>query len=155
MLGDAPELRKLLEPLVEDLGYELVLVELAGSGQRTLRLFVDAPGGIMLDDCETVSRNVSALLDVDDPIAGKYVLEVSSPGLERPLVRIEHFQRFVGERVKVRLLRHHLGRKRFTGTLSEADDDGIVVEVDGEAYEITYSDIESAKLAPEFRDLQI
>jgi len=150
MLGDSPELRRLLEPLVEDLGYELVLVELVGGGGRTLRLYIDAPGGVMLEDCESVSRQVSAQLDVEDPIAGEYNLEVSSPGLERPLVKREHFERFVGERVKVRLHQANLGRKRLTGILSEADSDGVVVEMDGEAYELVYSDIESARLAPDF-----
>jgi ribosome maturation factor RimP len=150
MLGDSSELRKLLEPLVEDLGYELVLVELVGGNGRTLRLFIDAPGGVMLEDCESTSRQVSAHLDVDDPISGQYNLEVSSPGLERPLVKDEHFIRFVGERVKIRLYRANLGRKRITGILSEADSNGVVVDVDGEAYELVYTDIESARLAPEF-----
>jgi ribosome maturation factor RimP len=154
MVDDSPQLRKLLEPVVEDLGYELVLVELVGTGQRTLRLYIDAPGGVNLDDCEQVSRNVSAMLDVDDPIAGTYSLEVSSPGLERPLVREAHFRNHVGERVKIRLAREVLGRKRFTGTLAEVIDGGVVVEVDGEPYELSYDDIESARLAPEFQGLR-
>src|SRR5690606_14779876 len=103
-------MRVLLEPVVEDLGYELVLVELVGSGQRTLRLYIDAPGGVNLDDCESVSRQVSAVLDVDDPIAGAYTLEVSSPGIERPLVREDHFRSHVGERVRIRLMKNLLGR---------------------------------------------
>ena len=150
MLGDSPHLRALLEPLVDDLGYELVLVELVGSSPRTLRLYIDAPGGVLLDDCETVSRNVSALLDVDDPVSGAYNLEVSSPGLDRPLVFPDHFRRFVGERVKIKLHRHHLGRKRFTGTMIKVDDDQVVVEVDGEQFELAFDEIESARLAPEF-----
>lgn len=153
-VDDSPELRKLLEPVVEDLGYELLLVELIGSGQRTLRLYIDAPGGVNLDDCESVSRNVSAVLDVDDPIAGAYNLEVSSPGIERPLVREAHFQDHLGQRVKVRLHRSNLGRRRFTGVLTDVVDGGIVVEVDGEPYELAYDDIESARLAPEFQGLQ-
>ncbi|KAA3621489.1 MAG: ribosome maturation factor RimP [Proteobacteria bacterium] len=154
MVDDSPELRKLLEPVVEDLGYELLLVELVGSGQRTLRLYVDAPGGVNLDDCEMVSRNVSAVLDVDDPIAGAYNLEVSSPGIERPLVRESHFRDHVGERVKIRLIKNVLGRKRFTGMLTEVIDGAVVVEVDGEPYELAYDDIESARLAPEFQGPQ-
>jgi ribosome maturation factor RimP len=150
-LEDSPQLRKLLEPGVEDLGYELLLVELVGSGQRTLRLFIDAPGGVNLDDCETVSRHVSAVLDVEDPIAGAYNLEVSSPGIERPLVREAHFREHVGERVKVRLIRNLLGRKRFTGVLTQVVEGGVVVVVDGEPYELAYDDIESARLAPELR----
>ena len=153
MLGDASELRNLLEPVVEDLGYELVLIELAGNRTKVLRLYIDAPGGVLLDDCEQVSRNVSAYLDVEDPISGQYTLEVSSPGIDRPLVKPEHFQRFVGERVKVKLMSHHMGRKRFTGQLVAAqdqDDDeaGIVVEVDGEPYQFTYDEIDNARLDP-------
>ncbi len=144
-------MRQLLEPVVTDLGYELLLIELIGSGQRILRLYIDAPGGVNLDDCELVSRNVSAVLDVDDPIAGAYNLEVSSPGIERPLVRDEHFRRHVGERVKVRLMKNISGRKRFTGVLTRVVDGGVVVEVDGETYEFAYDDIESARLAPDFR----
>lgn len=142
-------MRALLEPVVEDLGYELVLVELVGSGQRTLRLYIDAPGGVNLDDCESVSRQVSAVLDVDDPIAGAYTLEVSSPGIERPLVREDHFRSHVGERVKVRLMKNLLGRKRFTGILTEVGSGTVVVEVDGEPYELAIEDMESARLAPE------
>ncbi|MFT5114467.1 MAG: ribosome maturation factor RimP [Parasphingorhabdus sp.] len=154
MLGDALELRKLLEPVVEDLGYELVLVELTGGGSKVLRLYIDAPGGVLLVDCQQVSRSVSAQLDVEDPITGNYSLEVSSPGLDRPLVKPEHFQRFIGQRVKVRVSRHHLGRRRFTGVLCDAGEiadgsAGIVVEVDGEEYEFTYDEIENARLDPE------
>ena len=151
MVEGSPQLRQLLEPVVEDLGYELVLVELVGSGPRTLRLYIDAPGGVNVDDCESVSRQVSALLDVDDPISGAYSLEVSSPGIERPLVRDAHFRSHVGERVKVRLITNVMGRKRFTGVLTQVVDGGVVVEVDGEPYELAFDEIESARLAPEFR----
>ncbi len=154
MVDDSPQLRRLLEPVVADLGYELLLIELVGSGPRILRLYIDAPGGVNLDDCELVSRNVSAALDVDDPIQGAYNLEVSSPGIERPLTRDDHFRTHVGERVKVRLVKNVLGRKRFTGVLTQVVDGGVIVEVDGEPYELAYDDIESARLAPEFRGLQ-
>ncbi len=155
MLGDSQELRKLLEPVVEALGFELVLIEIAGGGSKTLRLFIDAPGGVMLEDCESVSRQVSAELDVEDPISGQYHLEVSSPGLERPLVKTEHFIRFVGERVKIKLTQHHLGRKRVTGVLTDADDTGVVVDVDGEAYELGYAEMDTAKLAPLFNNAEV
>lgn len=151
MVEDSPQLRQLLEPVVENLGYELVMVELVGSAPRTLRLYIDAPGGVNVDDCESVSRHVSASLDVEDPIVGTYSLEVSSPGIERPLVRDAHFRNHVGERVKVRLATSVLGRKRFTGVLTQVVDGGVIVEVDGEPYELAYDDIESARLAPDFR----
>ena len=91
------ELGKLLEPTVERLGYELIDLELRlGGRQGMVRLFIDKPDGIDLDDCERVSRAVSALLDVEDPVPVNYNLEVSSPGLDRKLTKVEHLQRFVG-----------------------------------------------------------
>ena len=113
------ELGKLLEPTVERLGYELIDLELRlGGRQGMVRLFIDKPDGIDLDDCERVSRAVSALLDVEDPVPGNYNLEVSSPGLDRKLTKVEHFQRFVGETLKVELRFPIAGRRRFRGTLA-------------------------------------
>ena len=145
---DNSVIRKLLEPVVEDMGYELVMVELTGSpsGGQVLRAFIDAPGGILLEDCEQVSRQVSAILDVEDPIKGEYSLEVSSPGVDRPLVRPEHFHRFQGSQVKVLMREACLGRRRFTGFLTEAGSEFAVVEVDGEAYELSYQGMEKANL---------
>lgn len=141
-------IRNLIEPVVEDMGYELVLVELTGSqsGGQVLRAYIDAPGGIVLDDCEQVSKQISAMLDVEDPIKGEYTLEVSSPGLERPLAKPEHFMRFLGSRVRLQTRSLHLGRRRFTGTLTEATDETCCIEVDGETYELPYRDIDKANL---------
>ncbi len=141
-------IRDLIEPVIEDMGYELVLVEMTGdsSGGQILRAYIDAPGGILLEDCEQVSKQVSAMLDVEDPIKGEYSLEVSSPGLERPLVKPEHFIRFRGSRVKVLTRSAHLGRRRFTGLLTEAGEQTFCVDVDGEDYELPYSDIDKANL---------
>ena len=142
-------LTDLLEPAIENMGYELVHLEIAGRGSSAvLRIYIDAPGGIQLDDCESVSRHVSALLDVEDPLAGSYVLEVSSPGLDRPLVKPVHFQQFLGDRARIIMATHILGRRRFTGQMVHADDETVVVEVDGESYELPYKDIESARLEP-------
>ncbi len=149
--GGVSELRRLLEPGTEALGYELLEIELGGSGrQRVLRVYIDAPGGITVDDCEFVSRQLSAVLDVEDPIAGQYTLEVSSPGIERPLVRREHFERFLGERVQVSTRGYHLGRRRFLGELRQVDEADITVEVDGEVYVLPMADIEKARLKPEY-----
>ena len=99
----SPEIARLLEPSISALGYELVAVELAGSGpDRVLRVYIDHPDGITVDDCADASRQVSAVLDVEDPISGSYVLEVSSPGLDRPLVKVADFERFKGSLVKLR-----------------------------------------------------
>jgi ribosome maturation factor RimP len=146
MLGDAIELRSLLEPLVERMGYELVHVTMVNSRTRVLRMFIDAPGGITVDDCARVSRRVGDVLDVEDTVDGEYTLEVSSPGLNRPLVKKEHFEQVRGKNVSIQLQSLHVGRKKFLGSLIEADKDAVVVEVDGELYELFYRDMQKANL---------
>ncbi len=147
MTGD--ELAKLLEPSVERLGYELADLEVRLGGKGGLiRVFIDKPEGIDLDDCEKVSRAVSALLDVEDPVPGNYNLEVSSPGLDRKLTKVEHFQRFEGETVKVQMRFPIEGRRRFRGTLVSSDDENIVVEVDGESHSLPLKTIDTARLVP-------
>lgn len=147
----AEKLRTLLEPSVEDLGYELLHIEQGSQGnQNVLRFYIDAPGGIQVDDCEAVSRQLSAILDVEDPINTKYLLEVSSPGLNRPLVRPEHFRKYLGEKARILMHTHVLGRRRFTGQMLEANDMTVVLEVDGESYELPYEDMETAQLEPVF-----
>ncbi|MBT8081158.1 MAG: ribosome maturation factor RimP [Gammaproteobacteria bacterium] len=143
------ELAKLLEPTITRMGYELVDLEarLAGKG-GLVRLYIDKPDGIDLDDCEKVSLAVSALLDVEDPVPGNYNLEVSSPGLDRKLTKVEHFQRFAGETVKVQMRFPIDGRRRFRGTLVTSDEDNIVVEVDGEPYRLPLKTIDTARLVP-------
>ena len=149
MLGDAIELRSLLEPVVERLGYELVHVTLGGSKTRMLRMFVDAPGGVTVDDCERVSRQVSDVLDVEDMVEGEYTLEVSSPGQDRPLVKQEHFEQAQGKDVSIRMQSLHLGRRKFRGSLLEVRNDTVLVEVDGEPYELLYSEMQRANLVSE------
>jgi len=146
VLGDAIELRPLLEPVVERLGYELIHVTLGGSKTKALRMYIDAPGGITVDDCERVSRKVSDVLDVEDFIDSEYTLEVSSPGLDRPLVKKEHFEQVQGKDVSIRMQGLHLGRRKFRGSLLEVHSDAILVEVDGEAYELLYSEMQRANL---------
>lgn len=151
MRGGRAGLRALLEPTVIGLGYELVDVELAqDGGESVLRVYIDHPDGITVDDCGKVSRQLSALLDVEDPIAGNYNLEISSPGLDRPLVRREDFERFAGEMVKVKMHQPVLGRRNFSGRLVGVQGDMIVVEVDKESYDLRLDDIERARLVPSF-----
>ena len=148
MTGD--ELAKLLEPTVERLGYELADLEVRLGGKGGMvRVFIDKPEGIDLDDCEKVSLAVSALLDVEDPVPGNYSLEVSSPGLDRKLTKIEHFQRFEGETVKVQMRFPIEGRRRFRGTLVSSNDENIVLEVDGESHSLPLKTIDTARLVPE------
>ena len=140
----------LLTPLVEGLGYELWELEYsAGRGNGFLRLYIDAAAGIALDDCERVSRAVSEVLDAEDPIPGQYTLEVSSPGLERPLRTAEHFARFVGETVSVETVQAIEGRRRFKGALTAAGAGTVEVEVDGRRWTLPISGIRKAHLAPQ------
>ena len=146
----ADELARLLEPSIERLGYEMADLEVKLGGRGgVVRVFIDHPDGISLDDCEKVSLAVSALLDVEDPLPGHYDLEVSSPGLDRKLTKTEHFQRFTGETVKVQMRFPIEGRKRFRGTLLSTDDENIVVEVDGETHTLPMGTIDTARLVPE------
>ena len=140
---------ELVEPLLGQLGYELVELEYAPSrGHAQLRIFIDQPAGVGIEDCERVSHEVSGLLDVEDPIPTAFTLEVSSPGHDRVLRTPEHFQRFVGSRVKVELSVPREARKRYTGMLTATGADGIQLEVDGEGVGIRFEEIAKARLAP-------
>ena len=142
------ELIALIEPMVERLGFELVELEYgAGRGHSLLRLFIDREGGVTVDDCTRVSREASALLDVEDPIPTAYTLEVSSPGFDRLLRTRAHFGRFVGSRVFVELKEPRAGRRRYTGTLLTVDEAGIALEVDREHVAVAFDEIGKARLA--------
>jgi len=149
MLKD--KLLELLMPEIESLGYELVELDVpAPGGVGVLRIYIDRDEGIGLDDCERVSHRVSGVLDVEDPIPGQYVLEVSSPGLDRPLRIEEHFRRQVGRVVKIVLEPGRPGRRRYKGKIVAVDGGLLEIEVDGEGVTLPLSDIESARLVPEF-----
>lgn len=163
MVGDLAavplRLKNLLEPPIEALGYELVHIEFAGdenrAGSQVLRVYIDAPGGIQVNDCASVSRQLSAVLEVEEAAIANYVparysLEVSSPGINRPLVKPAHFARFVGHRAKIVLNSARGERRKFTGELKEVDARRVVLEVDGECYELSHDDIDTARLAPKF-----
>ena len=144
-------IEQIVESVASTLGYEVVKVDFVPQQKSSiLRVYIDSENGIQIEDCEKVSRQISAVMDVEDPIAGHYTLEVSSPGIDRPLVKPEHFERFCGQRVKVSTHNLYLGRKRFTGQLTQVNDAGIVVEVDGEAYDLPFNDINNAKLCPQW-----
>lgn len=143
------ELTRLLEPAVERLGYELSDLEFRIGGRDGLiRVYIDKPEGVGLADCETVSRQISAVLDVEDPLPGHYVLEVSSPGLDRKLTKPAHFQRFLGSDVKVKLRFPVAGRRNFRGKLTAASEEKIEVEVDAQSHSLPLATIESARLIP-------
>ena len=142
-------LDEILEDSIDSYGYELVHLELVGREKsRVLRLYIDAPGGVTLDDCVFVSQQVSRLLDVEDPIEGNYSLEVSSPGIERPLAKREHFEQVIGERIEVSTLVKSNGRKKFLGQLLEVAGPNLIVEVEDGAVTIDMTNIRRARLKP-------
>lgn len=137
----------LIEPLVESKGFELIKLDYASGKQGKLNLYIDREGGVTIDHCELISSAVSDLLDYHDPISHAYTLEVSSPGLERPLTKKKHFERFTGEKVKVKTSEEIGGRKNFSGTLGGIRDDSIIIELeDGDEVEIPLNLINRANL---------
>ena len=145
------ELTQLLMPVVADLGLECLGVEYSPShGNGLVRVYIDAPQrAVTVDDCEAVSRQVSATLDVNDPIQGRYTLEVSSPGLDRPLYTPAQFARFVGSEAKVELNLPLNGRRRFQGPIKSVEGATIVLEQDGVDVAIAAGNIQKAKLVPD------
>lgn len=143
----------LVEPLLSNLGYELVELEFGGGrGAGTLRIYIDRAEGVGIEDCERISREISALLDVHDPIPTAYRLEVSTPGLDRVLRRPAHFARFAGARIEVELAAPRDGRRRYTGRLAQAGASGIELTVDGVQVQLDYAEIYRARLVPEWPD---
>ena len=138
----------LIEPLLMQLGYELVELEFVPGRGGSLRIFIDRPEGIGIGDCERVSREVSALLDVEDPIPTAYSLEVSSPGDDRVLRIPAHYARFTGSRVLVELVAPRDGRRRYTGVMQEVSATGVALEVDRQSVDVPFGEIAKARLAP-------
>ena len=148
-------LTAMIEPLVNDLGYELVLLEYNPyRGSAALQVYIDAVGGITLGDCERVSREIEGVLDVEDPIPQGYRLEVSSPGLDRPLVKPAHFERFAGSMARVQLvapLEGGSGRRKYQGVLRGMQGDNVVLETDDAGkVELALPQIERARLVPDY-----
>lgn len=145
------ELTALIEPVVTGLGLELWGVDMIVQGRnKTLCIYIERESGVGVEDCEAVSRQISSLFDVEDPIAGEYTLEVSSPGLDRPLFKAEHYARFIGETVKIKLRQAFDGRRNYRGLLRAVENDEVFVEVDGEEYILPIETIEKANIVPRF-----
>lgn len=138
----------LLEPTIESMGYELVHLELVRAKTVTVRLYIDKPDGVGLSDCEAVSVQVSGIMDVEDPIQSEYSLEVSSPGWDRPLSKLEHYERFMGERAVLQLSMPMQGRRKFTGEITAVNGREIELLVDGKAVSIDFDQIEKGRLSP-------
>jgi len=144
-------LTEMLEPAVAAAGFELVGVEFVRAGKHsTLRIYIDHENGISVDDCADVSHQVSAVLDVEDPISTEYNLEVSSPGTDRPLFKAEHYAQFLGESVTVQLQVPVDNRRKFTGVILSTDGQNIEFRVDGESIVLPVSTIKKANLVPRF-----
>lgn len=152
MASKREQLEELLSPVAESLGCELWGVEYQTHGRNALlRIYIDSENGISVEDCEKVSRQASAVLDVEDPISGKYTLEVSSPGLDRPLYKLDQYQRFVGAQIEVRLRMPLDGQRKWRGLLAGVEDDEVVLRVDGEnEYLLPIDSIERANVIPQF-----
>jgi len=139
---------KMIEPVLADMGFELVRVQMFGTRRPTLQIMAERADGtpMTVDHCADISRAVSALLDVEDPISSAYTLEVSSPGIDRPLVRAKDYERFSGHEAKVEL--HHLvdGRRRFQGRISGVAEDRVVLATKDGEVELPIEDIQHAKL---------
>lgn len=148
------QLDALFRPEVESLGFEYVGSQFIQEGRSSLlRILIDAPAGIKIGDCSLVTRHINSILDVEDPIKEAYRLEVSSPGLDRPLLTPAHYQRFVNQQVKIRLYVARNGRRQLIGMLEQANDSGIAIKVGDEIIQLEYSDIEKGNLEPDFSAL--
>lgn len=139
----------MLAPAVEAVGFELWGLEFFQQGRHSVvRLYIDGPEGVGVDDCAAVSHQVSGVLDVEDPITGEYTLEVSSPGWDRPLFTLSHFARFVGSEVSVRLASPLNGRRKYKGVVQRTTDSDVELLVDGVAVLIPFAAIDKANVEP-------
>lgn len=153
MADASDKLTELVAPAVEAMGYELVGVEYLHNGRSgggLLRIYIDDPDGITLDDCSRVSHQVSGILDVEDPIQENYSLEVSSPGLDRPLFGRRDFQRFAGSRVTLKMRTKVSGQRHFKGELQGIEEDDVLLAVDNGIIRLPLDQIDKARLVPEF-----
>lgn len=138
-----------IRPVVEDMGYELWGCQYLANGRYPLlRVYIDKSDGIGIEDCEQASRRISSMLDVEDPISGNYNLEVSSPGIPRPLFYSQHFQLYVGEQVEIKLIKSIADKRKFVGRILSADADTLFLDVDGEEHSFLFSNVVKAILIP-------
>lgn len=146
-------LQALIEPVVVSMGLELWGIEYLSQGKHTrLVIYIEHDEGVTVDDCADVSRQVSAVLDVEDPILGEYRLEVSSPGMDRPLFTLDHFSRYRGHQVSIKLRTPFDGRRKFKGLLAGVEGDDVLLQHDDEEYCFPVDTIDQARLMPRFDD---
>jgi len=141
------ELNEMLEPAINALGYTLWGIEYVPQGKHSfLRVYIDKEGGVNIEDCAQASRQISSILDVEDPISGEYTLEVSSPGIDRMLFNLDQFREYLGWHINLRLTENFEGRRKFTGQLKDIVDDEVVLIIGDEEYTIPYELVEKANL---------
>ncbi|MCL6269982.1 ribosome maturation factor RimP [Sansalvadorimonas sp. 2012CJ34-2] len=151
MAGKLEVLHELVEPVVVSLGCELWGIEFMSQGKQSkLRVFIDQESGVGLEECEKVSRQLSAVLDVEDPIASEYTLEVSSPGLDRPLFTLEQFAGYTGSQVNMRLRAPFEGRRKYQGVIRGVEGDEVVIVCDDHEYLFPFDSIDKANVIPQF-----
>ncbi|MDI5892922.1 MULTISPECIES: ribosome maturation factor RimP [Halomonas] len=144
-------LHALIEPVVSAMGFELWGIDHLSQGKHSrLVIYIDHEDGVSVDDCADVSRQVSAVLDVEDPVPGEYRLEVSSPGMDRPLFTLEQFERYAGHVVAVKLRLPFDGRRKFQGLLAGVESDEVLLQIDGEEYCFPIEGIDQARVVPQF-----
>jgi ribosome maturation factor RimP len=147
MSSRTEELRNLLEPAIKALGYSLWGIEYVPQGKHSLvRVYLDKEGGVGIEDCTQASRQISSILDVEDPISGEYTLEVSSPGLDRVLFSLDQYKEYLGRHLRIRLRENFENRRKFTGQLKAIVDDELVLIIGDEEYTIPYELVEKANL---------
>jgi ribosome maturation factor RimP len=148
------KLNELIQPLVEDLGYEFVGIEYSNNPKNSvLRIYIDQQDGVDIKDCEVVSHESAALLDVKDPIKSQYTLEVSSPGLARPLFTPAHYSEFVGHQALINLFSPLDGRRKFSGPILGTNENSVQLEQDGVEVSLDFSNIVKAKLIPDYEKI--
>ena len=147
-------LEQIIEPIVESFELEFWGLEYLPGKRSVLRIYIDNSEGISVNDCEKVSRQVSSVLDVEDPIQGEYVLEVSSPGMDRPLYRLPQYEKFVGSDVSIRLRLPYEGRRKFKGRLMGVEGNEVVVLADEHEYLFPIESIDKANVIPNFQGIK-
>lgn len=148
--GKQSQLISMLEPAIDALGCGLWGIDYHAQGKKSvLRIYIEKDAGVMMGDCERVSRQVSSILDVEDPISGEYTLEVSSPGMDRSLYKLEQYLLYIGSHINIRLRIAFDGRKNFSGVLKGIEEDEIVLEADNEEYLLPYELIDRANIVPQ------
>lgn len=144
-------LQELIEPIVSSLGYEYVGLEYLPQGKHSiLRVYIDKDGGILIDNCSQVSGQLSAMLDVEDPIRGEYLLEVSSPGMDRPLFTAAHFEQFIGSKCTMRMKMPVDGQRKFTGVITSLEDGQVELAMENKIVKLSIDMVDKANLVPEF-----